>query len=192
MLSNIAFEIKSALTMPDVCQKYGIEVNRQGFAICPFHCEDTPSLKIYEGRRGFYCYGCGKSGDVITFTQELFSLSFVDALKKLNCDFTLNLPLERKMSLKEKYALKEAEKRRLEGKKQRQALIKAYLDEVDNYTYFDKLYIDFKPKTIDEQPHPLFIWAIKKIEEAQWRLDEAEEKLFSCELLKEKRGEKHK
>lgn len=192
MLSNIALEIKSALTMPEICQKYGVDVNRQGFAICPFHSEDTPSLKIYEGSRGYYCYGCGKSGDVISFTQELFSLSFVNALKKLNNDFSLCLPLERKMSLKEKYALKDSEKRRQEIKKQRDSLIRAYINALDTYTYFDKIIIDLKPKTMNEDLHPMFIKAIREIEVAGYELSQAEEKLFCYEKLKEKRGETHK
>ena len=55
-----AEEIKQTYSMRDILEKYGIHVNRSGFASCPFHTGDrTPSLKIYD--RDFYCFACGKN-----------------------------------------------------------------------------------------------------------------------------------
>ena len=84
--------IKQSVTLSQACQMYGIDINRQGFSRCPFHSGDnTPSFKIYPGDRGFYCFGCGAAGDVIKFVQLLFNLSFIEAVKKLNSDFSLGL-----------------------------------------------------------------------------------------------------
>ena len=46
MLDNIFEELKSRLFMPDVARFYGLEINRAGFAACPFHPDNTPSLKF--------------------------------------------------------------------------------------------------------------------------------------------------
>ena len=83
-------EIKAAVDMPTVAKGYGLKINRSGMAICPFHQEKTPSAKIYPD--GFHCFGCGVHADVIGFTQRLFDLRRpIDAARKLNDDFMLNL-----------------------------------------------------------------------------------------------------
>lgn len=46
MLNSIFEELKSRLLMPDVSRFYGLEINRAGFAACPFHPDNTPSLKF--------------------------------------------------------------------------------------------------------------------------------------------------
>lgn len=84
--------ITQAVTLSQACELYGIPINRQGFSRCPYHSGDnTPSFKIYPDDRGFYCFGCGAGGDVITFVRKLFNLNFLGAVKKLNADFSLGL-----------------------------------------------------------------------------------------------------
>lgn len=81
-------EIKARLTMPEVCEAYGITVKRD-VALCPFHTEKRPSLHVYPDH--FYCFGCGAGGDVIRFVARLFALPDADAARKLNTDFSLGL-----------------------------------------------------------------------------------------------------
>jgi hypothetical protein len=52
---------------------------------CPFHGEDTASFSIKEknGCEQFYCFGCGKGGDVVTFIELKEKLSPADAFKRL-------------------------------------------------------------------------------------------------------------
>lgn len=88
-----ADDIKRAVTMQEVAELYGLEVNRAGFARCPFHHEKTASFKVYPGDRGFHCFGCGRSGDVISFVQEMDGSSFQEACEKLNRAFSLGLPI---------------------------------------------------------------------------------------------------
>lgn len=86
--------------MKSACERYGIKVDMHGFAHCPFHSVDrTASMRVY--RDGFHCFGCGKSGDVITLVQNIFCTSFQDAMTKINEDFCLNLPLGRRATLRE-------------------------------------------------------------------------------------------
>ena len=88
---KIADEIRERLTMREVVEFYGFEVNRGGYINCPFHSENTPSLKIYPGNRGFHCFGCGAHGDVITFVMKYLNLSFAQAVIRLSSDFHLGL-----------------------------------------------------------------------------------------------------
>ena len=53
------------------------------WACCPFHGERRPSFHVDDRRKMFKCFGCGVSGDVITWLMEFEGLKFVDALKQL-------------------------------------------------------------------------------------------------------------
>lgn len=60
-----------------------IQVNKSGFAHCPFHAEKAPSFKIYPNNT-WYCFGgCGAGGDTIDFIMRLENLNFVEALQRL-------------------------------------------------------------------------------------------------------------
>ncbi len=49
--------------------------------LCPFHKEKTPSFSVHATRQFFHCFGCGKSGDVFKFVQELENISFPEAIR---------------------------------------------------------------------------------------------------------------
>lgn len=71
-------EIKKQYAMKDILAKYGIQVNRSGFARCPFHSGDrTPSLKVY--KNDYHCFACGANGDIFTFVQKMDNLTFKEA-----------------------------------------------------------------------------------------------------------------
>ena len=89
---NTAEEIRQRVTMQDVLVKYGMQTGRGGFLHCPFHSGDhTASLKVYNGGRGWHCYGCGRGGSVIDFVMELFRLDFRQAVVRIDNDFGLGL-----------------------------------------------------------------------------------------------------
>jgi putative DNA primase/helicase len=61
---------------------------------CPLHQENTPSFKVYEedsDSGNFYCYGCQKSGDIISFVVYKEGCSAGQALAKLSKTFHINL-----------------------------------------------------------------------------------------------------
>lgn len=60
--------------------------------LCPFHSEKTPSFTVYEDTQSFYCFGCGKGGDIITFTRDIENLDYIDAVKLLADKAGLNMP----------------------------------------------------------------------------------------------------
>ena len=89
MSENIFQDIKDRVDLRDLVRYYGLDVNRGGFASCPFHNERTPSFKVYENH--FHCFGCGEHGDHTDFVQKLFGLSNIEAAKKISHDFGLGL-----------------------------------------------------------------------------------------------------
>lgn len=50
-------------------------------ALCPFHQEKTPSFTVTPLRNMFYCFGCHKGGDVITFLMEHENMTYPEAVK---------------------------------------------------------------------------------------------------------------
>lgn len=88
-------EVKHAVSMREAAEYYGYTPNRAGAICCPFHDEKTPSMKLYPGAGGFYCFGCGAGGSVVDFVARVFNIDAIEAVRRLNDDFRLNLPLDK-------------------------------------------------------------------------------------------------
>lgn len=80
--------VKSAITVRQVGEMYGMEPDRRSMVCCPFHSDNTPSMKLNDTY--YYCFGCGATGDVIDLTAKLFSLNPRQAAEKLVHDFGLD------------------------------------------------------------------------------------------------------
>lgn len=72
---------KEIVTVPEAARRYGLHANRGSMALCPFHDDHTPSLKL---NRGYYfCFGCGATGDVSDLTAKLLNLTPYEAARRL-------------------------------------------------------------------------------------------------------------
>ena len=78
-------ELKNKNDIIDVASKYvGLEQRGTNYwGRCPFHHEKTASFCVNSGEQFYHCFGCGVSGDVIKFIQEIESVDFMDACKIL-------------------------------------------------------------------------------------------------------------
>ena len=61
---------------------------------CPFHEERTPSFSVDPVDKLYYCFGCGKGGDVVRFVQETENLDFAGAIEWLADRFRVQLEYE--------------------------------------------------------------------------------------------------
>ena len=77
--------IKEHADIIDVISDY-VELKRVGaqwMGKCPFHPDKNPSFSV-SGEKGLYhCFGCGASGDVIKFIEDIEGVSFIEALEIL-------------------------------------------------------------------------------------------------------------
>jgi DNA primase len=94
---------------------------------CPFHEERTPSFSVNPVEKLYYCFGCGKGGNLISFVRETENLDFVGAVEWLADRFRVTLEYE------ESSPRVEAER------KQRERLL-ALLEQTT--TYFERLLWD--------------------------------------------------
>ena len=78
-------KIKSAITVRQVGEIYGMEPDRRGMVCCPFHSDNHPSMMLNEAY--YYCFACGSNGDAIDLTAKLFDLNPRQAAEKLIHDF---------------------------------------------------------------------------------------------------------
>ena len=177
-MTDLPIGIKDRITMHDVCRFYGVEVNRNGFARCPFHNEKTASMKVYPNKGGFYCFGCGASGDVITFVQKYFDIDFPTAIKRINEDFALGLPIGKKLTYRDKEKLRQQDRQRKKEERlqqlERERIENAYWKAFSNWQRYDSTIRLYKPECPEEVPKADFIEALKNIEQAKYELEQAE------------------
>lgn len=57
--------------------------NGEWSGLCPFHREKTPSFYVNEGKGVYFCYGCQKKGNAITFLKDIEGMTFSGAVSKL-------------------------------------------------------------------------------------------------------------
>ena len=84
---NLFEIVKYGVSCREAAERYGVEVNHYGMALCPFHNDRHPSLYVADDH--YHCFACGEHGDVIDFVSKLFRLSLYDAAQQLAADFHL-------------------------------------------------------------------------------------------------------
>jgi DNA primase len=65
--------------------------------LCPFHNEKTPSFHVNPDMGLYKCFGCGKSGDIISFVRETEQLNFTEAVEALGKRFGIAIEYEEGM-----------------------------------------------------------------------------------------------
>jgi len=172
-MSVYAQDIIDLVPMKDAMELYGYEVSSKGFALCPFHNEKTASFKVYHN--SFYCFGCGASGNVIHLVRKLYDLDFVEAVKRLNADFSLNLPIDERMTLRQARAYenkkREIEKARQRERERKQHIEDSYYSLLDEYIRLERNFNTYRPSVGDETLHPLFVEACRMLDYVSHKLD---------------------
>ena len=92
--SKFIDELKNKSDIVSVVGNY-VRLEQRGgnyWGKCPFHHEKTASFTVNAAGQFYYCFGCHKSGDVISFIMEIESLDFSDAVKFLAERAKMTLP----------------------------------------------------------------------------------------------------
>ena len=86
--------LKARNEIVSTISKY-IKLDKKGrnwWGRCPFHHEKTPSFSVNELEQYYHCFGCGESGDVISFVEKFESVDFMDAVKILADNAGMEIP----------------------------------------------------------------------------------------------------
>lgn len=77
--------VRQATSLTTVVSQYLSlrRVGRNQVGLCPFHAEKSGSFNVREEIGRYRCFGCGASGDVFTFVQNMEHLDFVGAVEHL-------------------------------------------------------------------------------------------------------------
>jgi len=103
-------QIKNRLDIIDVVGDF-VKLKKRGsnyLGNCPFHNEKTPSFTVSPAKELYKCFGCGKSGNTITFVMEHEKLSYVDALRWLAARYNIEIE-ETEVSDKQKQQMQVAD-----------------------------------------------------------------------------------
>jgi DNA primase len=87
-------EVTEATDIVDLISGY-VKLQKKGknfFGLCPFHTEKTPSFKVDPVRQLYYCFGCHKGGNAITFLMDYEKLSFIEVVEQLAEKANISLP----------------------------------------------------------------------------------------------------
>lgn len=82
---NTIQQILSRIDILDIVGSY-VKLKKRGanyLGLCPFHNEKSPSFTVSPSKEIYKCFGCGKSGNSISFLMEHDKLSYVEALRWL-------------------------------------------------------------------------------------------------------------
>ena len=168
--------------MPQVLEFYGFETKR-GRMRCPFHNGEDYNCGIKENY--IHCFVCGESADAISFVMKYYGLSFKEAMTKLNNDFNLGLPIGERLGRRKKieFARKsfKAKQERENKNNEHNRLKNSREESLNEWVMLDKQKTKYKPKTQNEDLHPLFVEAIINLPHVEHRLDFAEMELYLYE-----------
>lgn len=95
--------VQELLARVDIGEIVGrhVQLRKRGanlIGLCPFHSENTPSFTISPAKQFYHCFGCGQSGNAISFYIQFLGLSFPEAVRTLAQEVGLQVPQSPKSS----------------------------------------------------------------------------------------------
>ena len=155
--------IKENVNLREAAERYGVEVNHYGMALCPFHNDRYPSLYVADDH--YHCFACGEHGDVIDFVSKLFHLSLYDAAQKLATDFQLTPDKPPSAAaLHAKCIQTEAQQLR-ENERLCFSVLSDYAHVLRGWK------VQYAPQSPDEPVHARFVEACRNLDRTEYYLD---------------------
>ena len=169
MRFDAVIKIKESLTMRDVLGRYGFSANRR--IPCPLHGGRNNNFEIKDN--GWRCYSRCGCGDTISFVQKMFDLSFQDALRKIDADFGLNIYGDHSFEelRRSHYQQQALRAKRERENREKQRTEDDYWAAFDEWKRIDDNRRIYRPKSQDEELHPLFVESLQKLDYQRYVLD---------------------
>ena len=159
---NLFEAVKQNVTTRQAAERYGIRIRRNGMAVCPFHNDKNPSMKL---DRRFHCFGCQADGDAVDFVSRLFGLPSKEAAMKIADDFGISYDSRQKPSIRPKIREPTPEQ------KYQQEENHCYKILSDYFHLLRKWEKQYAPQRTDEVWHPLFVEALQRKSHVEYQLD---------------------
>lgn len=160
---NVFGTVKTSINAREVAEHYGIDVNRYGKALCPFHNDRHPSMVVYDDH--YHCFACGEHGDVIDLVANLYSLPVLDAANKLACDFGISQGKPPTKEMEEKLNRKSEAQRLKENEKLCFSALLAYMKLLQEWK------VRYAPRTPEDEPDDRFVQACHKLDYVEYLVD---------------------
>ena len=89
--------VQELIARADVVEIVGryVQLKKGGanfMGLCPFHSEKSPSFSVSPTKQFYHCFGCGKTGNAISFLMDHAGMSFVEAVEDLAQQFGMKVP----------------------------------------------------------------------------------------------------
>ena len=159
---NVFEAVKPNISTRQAAEMYGIKVNRNGMAVCPFHNDKNPSMKV---DKRFHCFACQADGDVIDFVSRLCGLPCKEAAMKLADDFGISCDSRHKPTVRPH--IREPTAEQLYQKEE----ARCYRVLTDYFHLLRRWETQHAPKQPDDVWHPLFVEALQRKSHIEYLID---------------------
>ena len=159
---NVFEAVKPNISIRQAAEMYGIKVNRNGMAVCPFHNDKNPSMKV---DKRFHCFACQADGDVIDFVSRLCGLPCKEAAMKLADDFGISYDSRHKPTVRPH--IREPTAEQLYQKEE----ARCYRVLTDYFHLLRRWETQHAPKQPDDVWHPLFVEALQRKSHIEYLID---------------------
>ena len=159
---NVFEAVKGNVTARQAAEMYGVRVNRHGMAVCPFHNDKIPSMKV---DKRFHCFACQADGDAVDFVSRLFGLPSKEAAVKIANDFGIGYDSGRKPSVRARIREPTPEQ------KYQQEENRCYKALSDYFHHLRTWKRQYAPQQPEDEWHPLFVEAMQRESHIEYLLD---------------------
>ena len=160
---NLFQNVKYGVNCREAAERYGVSINRQGKALCPFHNDRHPSLYVADDH--YYCFACGEHGDVIDFVGKLFQLSPYDAARKLMADFHLSPDKPPSAAALHAKRIRTEAQQLMENERLCFSVLSDYARVLRNWK------VRYAPQSPDEPVPARFVEACRNLDQTEYHLD---------------------
>lgn len=167
--------VKSQVNMWMLAEHFGIRVNRKGQALCPFHNDQQPSMKVHTGyldHDGYYCWACGAGGTIFNFVMDYCNLDFESAVKYVATEFGIRIADEYELSKEERSKIIHQQQMRVLNEKIDSLHLRALSSLSHKILFYEKV------KQTAEPFGELFCWLSDQLPVLQGRWEELYEKIY--------------
>ena len=160
---NLFEIVKYGVSCREAAERYGVEANHYGMALCPFHNDRHPSLYVADDH--YYCFACDAHGDVIDFAAKMFGLPLYEAAQRLAADFHLTPDKPPSAAALHAKRIRTEAQQLIENERLCVSVLSDYARVLRSWK------VQYAPKSPEEAPDERFVEACHKLDETEYYLD---------------------